>query len=245
MNRTLRSGRCWRSRSTAARRLQRRDVAAAGHHDVRLAALVVAGEVPDPDPARAVEDRLVHRQPVRRGLLAGHDDVHVVAAAQAVVGHRQERVRVGRQVDPDHVGLLVHHVVDEARVLVAEAVVVLAPDERAQDVVERGDRPPPRDVAGHLQPLRVLVEHRVDDVDEGLVAVEEAVPPGQEVALQPALALVLGEDLHHPALGRLVLVRRPGSRRRTGGPSPRTPRRAGWRSSRRARRAGTSRGCGR
>ena len=30
--------------------------------------------------------------------------------------------------------------------------------------------------ARHLQPLRVLVEHRVDDVDERLVAVEEAVP---------------------------------------------------------------------
>src|SRR5450756_2493966 len=56
---------------------------------------------------------------------------------------------------------------------------------RRQQIVERCDRTAPRDVAGDLQPLRVLVEHRVDDVDEGLVAVEEAVPAGQEVALQP------------------------------------------------------------
>jgi hypothetical protein len=42
---------------------------------------------------------------------------------------------------------------------------------------------------------------RVDDVDERLVTVEEAVPAGQEVALEPALALVLGEHLHHAAVG--------------------------------------------
>ena len=65
-----------------------------------------------------------------RGLLAGHDDVDVVAAAQAVVRDREHRVGVRRQVDADDLGLLVDHVVDEARVLMGEAVVVLAPDQR-------------------------------------------------------------------------------------------------------------------
>ena len=54
----------------------------------------------------------------------------------------------------------------------------------------------------------MLVEHRVDDVDERLVAVEEAVAAGEEVPLEPALAEVLGEDLHHPAVGRKMLVER-------------------------------------
>ena len=121
-------------------------------------------------------DGLVHRQPLRRGLLAGDDDVDVIAAAQAMIGDRQQAVGVGRQVDADHLGLLVDDVVDEAGVLVAEPVVVLPPDVRAEEVVERGDRPPPGDVVAHLQPLGVLVEHRVDDVDERLVAREEAVP---------------------------------------------------------------------
>ena len=80
-------------------------------------------------------------------------------------------------------------------ILVAEAVVVLPPDVRREEVVERRDRPAPRDPRRRLQPLRMLVEHRVDDVDEGLVAVEEAVPAGQQVPLEPALALVLGEHL--------------------------------------------------
>ena len=87
-----------------------------------------------------------------------------------------------------------------------EAVVVLAPDVRGEQVVERRDRPPPRDLARDLQPLRVLVEHRVDDVDERLVAVEQAVAAGEQVALEPALAEVLGQDLHHAAVGREVVV---------------------------------------
>ena len=68
-----------------------------------------------PRPLGAVLDGLVHRQPLRRGLLAGDDDVDVVAAAEAVVGDREQAVRVGRQVDADHLGLLVDDVVDEAR----------------------------------------------------------------------------------------------------------------------------------
>ena len=58
-----------------------------------------------------------------------------------MVGRGEERVRVGREVDADDLGLLVDDVVDEARVLVGEAVVVLAPDVRAQQVVEGGERP--------------------------------------------------------------------------------------------------------
>ena len=87
-----------------------------------------------------------------------------------------------------------------------KAVVVLTPDERGQQVVQRGDRPPPGNVPRHLQPLGVLVEHRVDDVDKGLVAREEAVPPSEQIALQPALALVLTENLHDATIRVEVVV---------------------------------------
>jgi hypothetical protein len=75
-----------------------------------------------------VQHRLIHGQPLRLRLLAGHDHVHVVVGAQAVVERAQQGVGVRRQVDADHLRLLVDHVVDEARVLMREAVVVLAPD---------------------------------------------------------------------------------------------------------------------
>jgi hypothetical protein len=54
----------------------------------------------------------------------------------------------------------------------------------------------------------VLVEHRVDDVDERLVAVEQAVTARQHVALEPPLAEMLGQDLHHPTVGRQMIVTR-------------------------------------
>ena len=106
--------------------LHRRDVPGGGQYHVRLA-VVVAGPVPDTEPARAVQRRGVDVQQRRRRLLAGHDDVDVVAAAQAVVGDRQQAVGVRREVDADDLRLLVHDVVDEAWVLMREAVVVLPP----------------------------------------------------------------------------------------------------------------------
>ena len=47
----------------------------------------------------------------------------------------------------------------------------------------------------------MLGDHGVHDADEGLIAVEQPVPPGEEVALQPALAQMLGQHgVHHPAI---------------------------------------------
>src|SRR5262249_38166822 len=139
-------------------------------------------------------------------LLARDDNVDVVAAAQAVIGHRQQAVGVRRQVDANHLGLLVDDMVDKARVLVAEPVVVLPPDVRAEEVVERGDVAAPVDVVADFQPLGVLVEHRVDDVDERLIAGEEAVPAGEQVALQPALALMLAEYFHYATVWAELIV---------------------------------------
>ena len=48
----------------------------------------------------------------------------------------------------------------------------------------------------------MLVEHRVDDVDERFVGVEQAVTPGEEIAFEPALALMLAQHLHDATLGR-------------------------------------------
>jgi len=49
-------------------------------------------------------------------------------------------------------------------------------------------------------------------MDERLVAGEEAVPPGQQIALQPTLALVLAKHLHDPPVGRQMVVPRLGLR---------------------------------
>jgi len=109
-------------------RLQRRHVATAGHDHVRSDALVVAGPLPDADALDAVFDGRVHRQPLRRRVFARDHHVDVVAAAQAVVHHREEAVGISRQVHTHDLGLFVYDEVDEPGILVREAVVILPPD---------------------------------------------------------------------------------------------------------------------
>ena len=145
------------------------------------------------------------------------------------VGDTQQGVGVRRQIDADDGGLLGEHVVDEPRVLVGEAVVVLPPDVGGEQIVERGDRAPPGDVPAHVQPLGVLVEHGRDDVDERLVAGEEAVAPGEEIALDPALDGVLAQDLHDPAVGRQPVVAGQRSAPSRCGESRPARRPGGWR----------------
>jgi hypothetical protein len=76
-------------------RLECRYVATAGEDNVGLLVTVVGGPLPDPDSPRAVEDRLLHGQELERGLLACHDDVHVLFFSQGFGGHREQAVRIG------------------------------------------------------------------------------------------------------------------------------------------------------
>ena len=80
-------------------------------------------------------------------MFAGDHDVDVVAAAQAMIHHRQQAIGVRRQIDPHDLRLLVDHVVDEAGILMREAVVILPPDVRAQQIVQRRDLTAPRQAA--------------------------------------------------------------------------------------------------
>ena len=151
--------------------------------------------------------RLLHGQPLLAGVLAGHNDIHIVAALDAVVKAAQQAVGIRRQIHPHHIRLLVGHMVQEAGVLVGEAVVVLLPHIGGEDIVEGGDVVPPGQLTAHLQPLGVLGKHGVHDADERLVAVKEAVTSGEQVALQKALAEMLGEHgVHHPPVGVQVVV---------------------------------------
>ena len=100
-------------------RLHRRHVAATRHDHVGLGALVVARPVPDAGALGAVRDRRVHVEILQVHLLVGDDDVDVIGAAQAVVGHRQQAVGVGRQIDAHDARALVGDDVEQAGVLVA------------------------------------------------------------------------------------------------------------------------------
>jgi hypothetical protein len=120
--------------------LERRRVSTAAHHNVRLAVLIVAGPLPDPHSFGAMHHRLVHGQPLWERMFPCNHHVYVISTAQAVVEDRKEAVGIGGQVTAHDVGLLVDDVIKEAGILVSETIVILLPDMRSQQIVQRRDR---------------------------------------------------------------------------------------------------------
>ncbi|OIQ69769.1 hypothetical protein GALL_486260 [mine drainage metagenome] len=193
-------------------------VARAGHDDIRLDACIVARPVPGADAFGAVQHGGIHVQELQMLLLVADDDVDIVGALETMVGDRQQAVHIGRKVDTRDIGAFVDDQVEEARILMREAIVVLPPHGRGDEQIERRHRCAPGHRLGHGQPFGMLVEHGVDDVDESLVGGEEAVPAGKQVAFQPAFQRVLGQHFHHASIGRQLAtvgifrqgVRQPG-----------------------------------
>ncbi len=115
---------------------ERWNISGAGHHHVGLRPLIIRSPLPNTDSARAMLDGGIHIEKLQCRLLSGDDYVDIVSAAQAVIGHGEQRVCIRWQIDADDVSFLVHNVVDEAGILVGEAVVVLAPDVGGKQIVQ-------------------------------------------------------------------------------------------------------------
>ena len=120
-------------------RFLRGNVTGRRHHNVGFSTLVVAGPIPDTDALRAVPDCSVHVHVLQMHLLVGDDHVDVILAAQTMIGHGQERVDVRWKINSGYVGALVHHHIEKPGILVSEAVVILTPDGRGDQQVQRGD----------------------------------------------------------------------------------------------------------
>ena len=77
-----------------------------------------------------------------------------------------------------------------------KTIVILTPDCAGKQDVERGDCLAPGHLKTLLDPLGVLVHHRIDDVNERLIRVQKSVTTTQNVAFQPAFDSVLRKHLH-------------------------------------------------
>lgn len=160
-----------------------RHITARCHDNVRLLILIVTCPFPDTNALCTMGDSLLHGEVLEMLLLVGNNDVDVVFATKAVVHCREQAVGVWWEVDTDNLGTLVRHYVEEAWVLMRESVMILSPDSRSKQNVERSNLLSPFDFETLLNPLAVLVDHGVNDVNERLVAVEQTVPSGENVAL--------------------------------------------------------------
>ena len=91
----------------------------------------------------------------------------------------------------------------------AEAIMVLPPDMRRQQIVQGGRSAAASGKSSrHFQPFGVLIEHGIDDVDEGFVTGEQTVPTGQQIAFEPTLAEMFAQHLHHATfVGEMNVVR--------------------------------------
>ena len=78
--------------------------------------------------------------------------------------------------------------IDEARILVRKAVVILLPDVGGQQIIQGRDRPAPGYGFGGFQPFRMLIEHGINDVGERFIARKKSMTPGEQVAFEPTLA---------------------------------------------------------
>src|SRR5215216_7165823 len=110
------------------KRFERWYVSRAGHYHVRPCTAIVAGPLPHPNALAAMLDGCIHVKILQRGLLSGDNHIDVIAAAQAVDHDRQQRVGVRRKIDSDDFSLLIYYVIDEAWVLMTEAIVILPPN---------------------------------------------------------------------------------------------------------------------
>jgi hypothetical protein len=86
-----------------------------------------------------------------------------------VIGDGQQTVHIRGQVDASNIRALVDDYIKESGILVGKAVVVLAPHGGGDQEIQGSDRITPGEMAAHLQPFRVLVEHGIDDVHEGFI----------------------------------------------------------------------------
>src|SRR5208337_3505694 len=102
-------------------------VARCSKHNIRLLTLIVTGPIPDSNAFGAVANSSINVQVLQMALFVRDNYVDVVFRAQAVIGYRQQTIRVRWKIDPGHSGALVEYYIQEARILVCEAVMILTP----------------------------------------------------------------------------------------------------------------------
>src|SRR3974390_1123172 len=81
-----------------------------------------------------------------------------------------------------------------------EAVVILPPNRRGDQQIQGGVFSPPRQMVADGEPLGMLVEHGINDVDKRFVRGEKPMPASEQIAFEHAFDGVLTEHFDSSAV---------------------------------------------
>src|SRR5579864_358080 len=105
----------------------RRDVAGSSEDNIRFVTFIIAGPIPDTDTFCAVGNSGIDVQVLKMLLLVRDNDVDIVFRSQTMIGYGEQTVGIRRKIDARNGGAFVEYYIQEARILVREAVVILTP----------------------------------------------------------------------------------------------------------------------
>src|SRR5690348_15144120 len=104
-----------------------RDIPGSRKDNVGFVTFIIAGPTPDTNALCAMADCSIHVQVLQMLLFVGNNDVDVIFRPQAMIGHRQQTIRIRREIDSSDSGAFVEHYIQKSRILVREAIVILTP----------------------------------------------------------------------------------------------------------------------
>ena len=158
---------------------------------------------------------LIHVQPLKLRLFTASDNIHVVAAAQAMVEDAEEAVGIRWIVHANHFTSPSQRIVDISGGLMTETIVVIAPCMTCEQNIERRERPPPRESFALFQPFGMLGGHRIDHLGERLVRGPHSMTARKQVAFKPSLTEMLAQHFHHATIRTQFVIDRDNLRHRT------------------------------
>ena len=75
------------------------DITCTCQHHIGLNAIRIACPLPDGETTRTMFNGLLHGQELQVELFINHNEVHIVAAAQTMIGNGEQTVGIGREID--------------------------------------------------------------------------------------------------------------------------------------------------
>src|SRR5580698_8978110 len=149
---------------------------------------------------------LVHVQPLQLWLLAGGDDIDVIASPQTMIEDTQETVAVRRIVHADDFTPARQSIVDKACCLMAESIVIVTPCMTCEQNVQRCDRFAPWILLALLKPLGMLRHHGINNLRKCLVGRPHTMPAREQISFKPPFAQMFAQYLQHTAIRAELIV---------------------------------------